>query len=63
VSAEKFLHVLEDVTTWSLSHFEIVRSWSLAEDLTPIEIDDGFKLLGRNERSPTARFGRAITCA
>jgi len=56
VSAETFLRVLEDVTTWSLSHFEAVRSWSLAEDLTPIEIDDGFKLLGRNRRMTTADY-------
>src|SRR5208282_1043979 len=61
VSAETFLHVLEDVTSWSLSHFEAVRSWSLAEDLTPIEIADGYKLLGRNRRMTTAEYsgGRA----
>jgi hypothetical protein len=35
VTAENFLHVLEDVTTWSLTHLETVRSWSSAEDLTP----------------------------
>ena len=61
VSAENFLRVLEDVTTWSLTHFEAVRSWSLAEDLTPIEIADGYKLLGRNRRMTTAEYsgGRA----
>jgi hypothetical protein len=56
VSAGNFLRVLEDVTTWSLTHFETVRSWSLAEDLTPIEIADGFKLLGRNRRMTTAEY-------
>ena len=48
VSAAGFLHILQDVTTWSLTHFETVRSWSLAEDLTPVEVADGHKLLGRN---------------
>jgi hypothetical protein len=56
VSAEHFLHVLEDVTTWSLTHFETVRSWSLAEDLTPIEIADGLKLLGRHRRMTPADY-------
>ena len=56
VSADSFLRVLEDVTTWSLSHFESVRSWSLAEDLTPIEIADGYKLLGRNRRMTAADY-------
>jgi TniQ len=56
VSAKTFLRVLEDVTTWSLTHFETVRSWSLAEDLTPIEIDDGHKLLGRNRRMMPADY-------
>jgi hypothetical protein len=56
VSAENFLHVLEDVTTWSLTHFETVRSWSLAEDLTPIEIADELKLLGRHRRMAPADY-------
>jgi TniQ len=56
VSTEHFLHVLEDVTTWSLTHFETVRSWSLAEDLTPIEIADGLKLLGRHRRMTPADY-------
>jgi hypothetical protein len=56
VGAENFLGVLEDVTTWSLTHFETVRSWSLAEDLTPIEIADGHKLLGRNRRMTPADY-------
>ncbi len=50
VSARYFLHILEDVTTWSLTHFETVRSWSLAEDLTSIEIANGLKLIGRHRR-------------
>jgi hypothetical protein len=56
VGAETFLHVLEDVTIWSLTHFETVRSWSLAEDLTPIEIADGHKLVGRNRRMTPADY-------
>ena len=50
VSARYFLHILEDVTTWSLTHFETVRSWSLAEDMTSIEIANGLKLIGRHRR-------------
>jgi hypothetical protein len=56
VSAENFLRVLKDVTTWGLTHFETVRSWCLAEDLTPIEIADGHKLLGRNRRMTPADY-------
>jgi hypothetical protein len=56
VNAENFLRVLEDVTTWSLTHFETARSWSLAEDLTPIEIADGLKLVGRNRRMTPADY-------
>ena len=56
VSARNFLHVLEEVTTWSLTHFETVRCWSLAEDLTSIEIADGFKLIGRHRRMTPADY-------
>jgi hypothetical protein len=56
VSARSFLHVLKDLTTWSLTHFETVRSWSLAEDLTAIEIADGFKLIGRHRRMTLADY-------
>jgi hypothetical protein len=56
VRAGSFLHVLEDVTTWSLTHFETVKSWSLAEDLTAIEIADGLKLLGRHRRMTPADY-------
>jgi hypothetical protein len=56
VSAENFLRVLENVTTWSLTRLETVRSWSLAEDPTPIEIADGYKLLGRNRRMTPADY-------
>ena len=56
LSAESFLRVIEDLTTWSLTHFETVRSWSLAEDLTAIEIADGFKLIGRHRRMMPADY-------
>jgi len=35
LTAAAFLMILQDVTTWALTHFEPVRSWSVAEDLTP----------------------------
>jgi hypothetical protein len=53
LSADNFIRVLHDVTTWSLTHFESVRSWSLAEELTAIEI---FKLLGRHRRMTQADY-------
>jgi hypothetical protein len=34
----------------------IIRSWSLAEDLTPVEIADGHKLLGRSRRMTPATY-------
>jgi hypothetical protein len=37
--------ILTDVTTWSLTHFEPVRSWSVAEDLTATEEQDGYGLI------------------
>ena len=57
MSAEDFLRVVEDLTTWSLTHFETVRNWSLAEDLTAIEIADGLKLIGRHHRMTPADYG------
>jgi hypothetical protein len=56
LSAESFLRVLHDVTTWSLTHFETVRSWSMAEELTAIEISGGLKLLGRHRRMTPADY-------
>ena len=37
LTGASFLTILEDVTTWTLTHFEPVRSWSVAKDFTPTE--------------------------
>jgi hypothetical protein len=50
LTAASFMMVLEDVTTWSLTHFEPVRSWSIAEDFTPTEEQEGYGLIGRGQR-------------
>jgi len=48
--------VLRDVTTSSLTHFEPVRSWSLAEELTPIEIWKRTNSLSRHRRMTAADY-------
>jgi hypothetical protein len=48
--------VLLDVTTWSLTHFEPVRGWSLADELTPIEISETHQLLSRHRRMTAADY-------
>jgi hypothetical protein len=61
LSAGEFLTVLDDVTTWSPTHFEPVTAWSSAEDLTPVEEQEGYGLIGRlrrqcgSEREPSAQ--------
>lgn len=50
LTAATFLMILEDVTTWGLTHFEPVRSWSVAEDFTPTEEQEGYGLIGRGQR-------------
>jgi hypothetical protein len=50
LSAGEFLAVLDDVTTWSLTHFESVTAWSGAEELTPAEEQEGYGLIGRLRR-------------
>lgn len=40
----EFLQVLADITTWALTHFEPVRAWSVAEDLTASEEQEGYGL-------------------
>jgi len=50
LSAAQFLMVLGDLTTWSLTHFEPVRCWSAAEELTPTEMKEGQGLIGRTGR-------------
>ena len=50
LTAGDFLGVLGDLTTWSLTHFEPVRSWSAAEELTALETQEGRGLVGRTGR-------------
>jgi hypothetical protein len=57
LTADEFLAVLTDVTTWSLTHFESVRSWSAAEDLTPAEEQEGDGLVGRFRRMSASEYG------
>jgi hypothetical protein len=57
LTADEFLAVLTDVTTWSLTHFESVRSWSAAEDLTPAEEQEGYGLVGRFRRMSASEYG------
>ncbi len=42
--------VVDDVTTWSLTHFEPVSAWSDAEDLTAVEEREGYGIVGRLRR-------------
>ncbi len=50
LSAEAFLTVVDAVTTWSLSHFEPVCAWSSAEDLTAVDEQEGYGIIGRLRR-------------
>ena len=50
LSAEEFLVVVQDVTTWALTHFEPVRAWSIAEELSPVEEQEGYGMVGRLRR-------------
>jgi hypothetical protein len=45
-----FLRIVTDLTTWYLTHFEPVRAWSLAEDLSAAEEQEGYGLIGRRRR-------------
>jgi hypothetical protein len=44
------LTVIDDVTTWSLTHFEPVFAWSGAEELTVVEEQEGYGIVGRGRR-------------
>jgi hypothetical protein len=61
LAAEEFLMILTDVTTWALTHFEPVRSWSVAEDLTPTEEQEGYGLIGRVRRMSASEYGGSRT--
>jgi hypothetical protein len=50
LTSAEFLMILGDVTTWALTHFEPVRSWSVAEDFSPTEEQEGYGLIGRGQR-------------
>jgi hypothetical protein len=50
LTAHEFLTVVDDVTTWSLTHFEPVCAWSAAEDLTAVEEQEGYGIVGRLRR-------------
>jgi len=52
----EFLCIVTDLTTWSLTHFEPVRAWSLAEDLSGAEEQEGYGLIGRRRRLSTADY-------
>jgi len=56
LEAREFLQVLSDLTTWALTHFEPVRAWSLAEDLTAAEEQEGYGLIGRVRRMSAADY-------
>jgi hypothetical protein len=57
LTATQFLMVLGDLTTWSLTHFEPVRCWSAAEELTPTEVQEGHGLVGRTGRMSGSDYG------
>ncbi len=56
LTAVSFLMILEDVTTWALTHFETVRSWSVAEDFTATEEQEGYGLIGRGQRMSVSDY-------
>ena len=65
LTAASFLMILDDVTTWALTHFESFRSWSVAEDFTPTEEQEGYGLIGRGQRMsasdyPSKRLTRSL---
>lgn len=55
---DEFLRVLMDLTTWALTHFEPVRSWSAAEELTSIERIEGSGIVGRYIRLTPWSYGQ-----
>jgi hypothetical protein len=54
LSPTEFLRIVTDLTTWSLTHFEPVLAWSLAEDLSAAEEQEGYGLIGRRRRLSAA---------
>ena len=56
LAPEEFLSVVSDVTAWSLMHFESVRAWSVAEDLSPTEEQEGYGIIGRRRRMLASEY-------
>jgi hypothetical protein len=56
LTPQEFLMILRDLTTWALAHFEPVRSWSAAEDLTATEEQEGYGLIGRSHRMSASDY-------
>jgi hypothetical protein len=56
LTAQEFLMILRDLTTWALTHFEPVRSWSIAEGLTTSEEQEGYGLIGRSTRMSASDY-------
>lgn len=56
LSPTEFLRIVTDLTMWSLTHFEPVRAWSLAEDLSAAEEQEGYGLIGRRRRLSAADY-------
>jgi hypothetical protein len=56
LASTEFLRIVTDLTTWSLTHFEPVRAWSLAEDISAAEEQEGYGLIGRRRRMSTADY-------
>jgi hypothetical protein len=56
LTAPEFLLILGDLTTWALTHFESVRSWSVAEEMTATEEQEGYGLIGRGQRMSIADY-------
>jgi hypothetical protein len=56
LTPEEFLLVVSDVTTWSLMHFESVRAWSVAEDFSPTEEQEGYGIIGRHRRMLASEY-------
>jgi hypothetical protein len=56
LTPDEFLTILTDLTTWALTHFESVRSWSAAEDLTAAEEQEGYGLIGRIRRMSSSEY-------
>jgi hypothetical protein len=62
LTSEEFLIVVEDVTTWSLTRFASVAAASSAEDLTTLEHQEGYGIIGRQRRPSGSSAPPNRTC-